>query len=669
MKLRWIAAPLLAVALTAAAGASFARCSLGKIAELPVTMSGAMPMVSAKVNGTDVRFVADSGSFYSLIWPNEASELHLRVDKLPFQLLVWGVGGATQASYTTVRLFTLANIPLHNVEFIVAGNDLENSAAGLLGQNILRVADTEYDLANGVIRLMQPRDCNKDVLAYWATDKPYSVIPIEFATKESPFTIGVAYLNGTKLRVMFDTGSARSGLSVRAAQRAGVKVTDSDVRPAGEVYGMGRRRRQSWIAPFASFKIGDEEVHNTRLRITDMEGDADMLIGADFFLSNRIYIATGQRKLYFTYNGGPVFNLEGVPLSPVHASEPAGAPTGAASTAAAPTGAGPTAAASNAAAAAASTTAQPFTAGTSAPATAGAATDTAANTSDPTGAAGLGGTAALNPATPAPAAVPPEPLEQPTDAAGFARRGEAFFARHEFDRAVADLNRACELAPNEPEYFYQRGIAHEGNRQPFQAMQDFDAAVKLKPDHVPALVARAALRLGARDPSAAAADLDVVDHAVPKDSDVRLALGNLYGRAGRLESAIAQFNLWLVDRGDNPHRGDAYFGRCRARALLGRDLSKALSDCNDAVRLSPKAARGLDTRALVRLRMGEFDKSIADYDAALSLAPKLAWSLYGRGLDELHKGMTAAGQADIAAATALQPQLPQEAQRYGLVPP
>ena len=151
---------------------------------------------------------------------------------------------------------------------------------------------------------------------------------------------------------------------------------------------------------------------------------------------------------------------------------------------------------------------------------------------------------------------------------------------------------------------------------------------------------------------------------------VRLALGNLYGRAGRLESAIAQFNLWLVDRGDNPHRGDAYFGRCRARALLGRDLSKALSDCNDAVRLSPKASpRALDTRALVRLRMGEFDKSIADYDAALSLAPKLAWSLYGRGLDELHKGMTAAGQADIAAATALQPQLPQEAQRYGLAPP
>ena len=35
----------------------------------------------------------------------------------------------------------------------------------------------------------------------------------------------------------------------------------------------------------------------------------DMLLGEDFFLSHRIYVAYSQRKLYFTYNGGPLFNL------------------------------------------------------------------------------------------------------------------------------------------------------------------------------------------------------------------------------------------------------------------------------------------------------------------------------------------------------------------------
>jgi hypothetical protein len=32
----------------------------------------------------------------------------------------------------------------------------------------------------------------------------------------------------------------------------------------------------------------------------------DMIIGADFFLSHRIYVASSQHKLYFTYNGAGV---------------------------------------------------------------------------------------------------------------------------------------------------------------------------------------------------------------------------------------------------------------------------------------------------------------------------------------------------------------------------
>jgi tetratricopeptide (TPR) repeat protein/predicted aspartyl protease len=618
MNIRRVADTLLVGALMAPACPTFAGCTLGTLAELPVTMSGSLPMVTAQINGVDARFIADSGSFHSIIWNTVTDDFHLRVDPLPYELIVRGIGGTTLASYTTVKQFSLAGIPLHDVQFIVAGAGLGRDSVGELGQNIFRIADVEYDLANGVIRLMRPKDCSKTVLAYWATDKPYSVIPIDWATSRDPFTAAVAYLNGAKIRVVFDTGASRSSLSVSAAERAGVKIGDSEVHAAGDVFGIGSRRVQSWVAPFASFKIGDEEVRNTRLRISELAGGADMMIGSDFFLSHRVYVASGQRKLYFTYNGGPVFNLEAVPSSPVRAREPGGAASAAAGTAA------------------------------------GAAATAPAAPPSSTEAAGT--------------ATPAETLNQPTDAAGFARRGAAFAARHELDRAIADLTRACELAPNEPAYFYQRGVARANNRQPSQAMEDLNQALKLEPDDVPALMTRSALHLAARDPAAALTDLDAVDRTAPKDSDVRLPLGNLYGRAGRLESALAQFDLWLHDRGDSPHRSEAYLGRCRARALLGRDLRKALSDCNDAVRLDSTAARALDTRGLVRLRMGDFDKSIADYDAALGLQPRLAWSLYGRGLDEIHKGMTAKGQADIAAATALAPLLPQEAKQYGLQP-
>jgi tetratricopeptide (TPR) repeat protein len=42
-----------------------------------------------------------------------------------------------------------------------------------------------------------------------------------------------------------------------------------------------------------------------------------MLLGADFLLSHRVYVANSEHRLYFTYNGGPVFVPErGVILPP-----------------------------------------------------------------------------------------------------------------------------------------------------------------------------------------------------------------------------------------------------------------------------------------------------------------------------------------------------------------
>ena len=62
------------------------------------------------------------------------------------------------------------------------------------------------------------------------------------------------------------------------------------------------------LASFASFKVGDEEIRNPRLRGGDTREGADMLLGADFFVSHRIYVSSTQRKMYFTYNGGRVFS-------------------------------------------------------------------------------------------------------------------------------------------------------------------------------------------------------------------------------------------------------------------------------------------------------------------------------------------------------------------------
>jgi tetratricopeptide (TPR) repeat protein len=351
--------------------------------------------------------------------------------------------------------------------------------------------------------------------------------------------------------------------------------------------------------PVASFKIGEEEIRNTRLRVGDSAVEsADMLIGADFFLSHHIFVASKQHRLFFTYNGGPVFNLATLPAP--------------ASAAAAP------------------------------PAT---AADSPASSSEP---------------------------GEPKDAAEFARRGNAFASRRDFEHAIADLTRACELAPDRPDYFYERGLAWEQSNQPVAALADFGRTIDLMPTHVPALIARAELRLQSRQNPEAIEDLSAADRAAAKEADARLRMASDYTQADLLPQAITQLDSWIAAHGEDARLAQALTQRCWARALTGQDLGKALDDCNAAAKRIDKAnphnATVLNSRGLVRLRLGDYDASIKDFDASLALNAKNGWALYGRGVDKVRRGRVAEGQADMSAAAALSPQIAAAYETRGVTP-
>ena len=548
-------------------------------------MAGMRPTVHAKINGIDAVFLADSGSFWSILTATGAHRLNIPLLNTPHQLVSMGGMEVTHLAHAA---FTLFGTEYPKVEFLVAGSDLGGETVGLLGQNVFRIGDTEYDLANGMIRVLRTSgDCQRTNLAYWANAKHQvaSEIEIEYATATEPHNKGTVYVNGKLMHVIFDTGASITLLDLNAARRAGVPPPD----PGGE-----RRPPMSWIASVDSFKIGDEEVKHTRLRVGPMGAisHTDMLIGADFFLAHHVLIASSQRKLYFTYNGGPVFNLTQPPATAASAAEPAN------------------------------------------------------------------GTA--------PVASGGESL----DAGSYARRGAAETSRHNYAHAIADLTRACELAPNEPDYFYERGMAYSLNDQGDLALADFGHAIQIKPDDLAARLARARLHVGHKDADALVlADLDVADRVAASDDSTRLEIGALYERAGNPTAAITEYTQWIDSHNrDESDLARGLNGRCWARALSGRELAQALDDCDRAVRRRPEDGSYYDSRGLVQLRLGHYDQAIRDYDKALRLSPKNAWSLYGRGIAKLRKGDSAGGHADIAAATAAAPKLPEEAARYGIKP-
>ena len=224
------------------------------------------------------------------------------------------------------------------------------------------------------------------------------------------------------------------------------------------------------------------------------------------------------------------------------------------------------------------------------------------------------------------------------------------------------------MAPTQHRYFYQRAMTRLHNSQPLLAMADFDQALKLKPDDVESLLMRAELRLAGGGKADVIADLDAAAQVAAKESDLRLRFARLYEQVDAFELSVKQYDLWIAAHPEDSRMAQAWNGRCWSRALSGKDLDKALGDCNAALRRTPKVAGILDSRGLVHLRQGDLDKAIADYDAALALDPKTAWSLFGRGLAKQRKGLKADGDADIAAAIALRPKLPELAKQYGVAP-
>lgn len=308
---RWLTggAALGLVAATAAP-AMAEGCRIGKVAELAVTMQGLRPIVQTTINGKPAPFIVDSGAFFSTISPPVAKALDLPRLPAPPGFHVNGIGGQAEAGVTSVRHFGLAGADLTNVQFVVSGTD--TGETGLLGQNVLGLSDVEYDLPGGAVRLFRPQGCGgRTALAYWTNGQPFFEMPIETRETARNHTVGTVELDGAKLRATFDTGAGTTVVTLRAAARAGVHPGDPGVEKAGWTMGMGKRVVQGWIGRFALLKIGNEELHNVRLRIADLGAfDGDMLIGADYFVSHRVYVSNLQHKIYFTYTGGRLFDTK-----------------------------------------------------------------------------------------------------------------------------------------------------------------------------------------------------------------------------------------------------------------------------------------------------------------------------------------------------------------------
>ena len=272
-------------------------------------MVGESATTIVKIDGKDTRFTLDTGAFFNTMSRAEALSLGLALRPAPFGFRLGGVGGSTSVDIAQVKDFGILGTTIKHVEFIVGGTD---TGRGLLGANLLDLADLEIDLANGKMKLFQVNDCKKSALAYWTKDGKYNVADIERADNERDRrTFIEVTIDGKKLRAVLDSGAAATVLSRDAAKRIGIDLDGPGVKIGRRSFGIGSESVKSWTVPVDSFSVGTETIQHSQMEVIDgrIGRDTDMLLGVDFLLAHHVYIANSQRKMYFTYNGGRVFTF------------------------------------------------------------------------------------------------------------------------------------------------------------------------------------------------------------------------------------------------------------------------------------------------------------------------------------------------------------------------
>lgn len=573
---------------------SFAACSIGKIADLPVRMDGMRALIPVKLNGADTNLIVDSGAFLSLLSTAGAAQVKAKVSPTTVISSIAGANGEAGVSVATLDQFVLDGIPMApHYQFLVGGTDPGAEAVGLLGENILGLADSEYDLANGIIRLMKPQDCGDHPLAYWAAA---SKLPIQMLTlvetggQVSGHIIGTALLNGHKIYVLFDTGAPTSVLTLTAARRAGVIPSSPGVVSTGTGGGLGRGGYPTWVGPFASFKIGGEETHNTRLRFGDLTlGDIDMLLGMDFFLSHHVYVSKAQHRLYFTYNGGPVFNL---------ASLEAPSPQA---------GASPTASAQPAAAGSEPHTAAEFAARGRA---------LLARREFESAIADLTQACQLDP-------------NQPEY---FLQRARAYFGTRQGEPARADLDIALKLKPDYVEALLTRAQVELLQKDTGATRADLDAADHTTPQQSDLRLGLSILYLSAQLPEQSVHQLDLWISAHGADAKLPTALNQrCWSRAvwnHELDKAEADCRRALRLTAGDPEALDS-LGWVQLRQSR---FDRSIQQFDAALEKQPKLASSLYGRGIDKLRIGNKAGGEADIATASAIRPDIADQMRAYGI-------------------------------------
>jgi tetratricopeptide (TPR) repeat protein len=277
----------------------------------------------------------------------------------------------------------------------------------------------------------------------------------------------------------------------------------------------------------------------------------------------------------------------------------------------------------------------------------------------------------------------------------YCRRGDAYYMQGEYDKAIADLSKAIDLAPDNINAYLSRARAYRDNQNPEMAITDMSRVIKLDRNHAEAYFLRGTIYIRIGNLGNALADyetackldpsnnvyaemLAAVMEAVSNERQQRVRknepreevdfFGNIeemfrpskeYSEglkkmgiqiqekkpvmsiAERLERAKAYCDDGDYDRAieeyneildSDPDNVDARFGRGAVCSGYGDNYDQAIADLGYVIQSYPDNAMAYYFRACAHSNKGASLKALADYNRAIQLEPNIADMYFSRSV-------------------------------------
>ncbi|MBV9655152.1 MAG: aspartyl protease family protein [Acetobacteraceae bacterium] len=281
-----------------------AGCAVTPLASLPIADTAHFLTLSGAIDGQAVSLLMDTGADTALITPEAAGRLNLAADPARVTQIIGTGGPAGISPHVLIGRLALGALAVEHLSAplgaLPAVPRVLPPVAGLLGADLLSRFDLDLDLPGRRMTLYAVAEagsggvpCATAVLPPWTG--PFDTVALR---RLGDRLIAPVRIDGEPASALIDTGARSILVSTQAASRLGVGPDQLATDAGGITGGVDLRDVSFHWHRFATLQIGTETIRNPVLTVSAFSEQADMLLGAPFFATRRVWLSYATGRMF-----------------------------------------------------------------------------------------------------------------------------------------------------------------------------------------------------------------------------------------------------------------------------------------------------------------------------------------------------------------------------------